>query len=107
MTKKAAQKFTPEEWQARFNAGAKQAQREYCTIFEFWRACRLKPCRRAQQCLGHARTCLKRGLGGVPYDDQYAANLRIIAATPPGTDQPTKSGRRSNAFSLVIYGPDR
>jgi hypothetical protein len=99
-------KFAPKEWQARFNAGAKQAQREYCTIFAFWRACRHKPCRRSQQCLGHARTCLKRGLDAVPYADQHAANLRIIAATPPRTDAPTGSGRRSDAQSLVTYGPD-
>lgn len=99
-------KFTPEEWQARFNAGAKQAQREYCDIFAFWRACRRKPCRRAKKCLGHARTCLKRGIDGVPYDMRDAANRRIIAATPADTDHPTRLGRRSDASSLVAYGPD-
>jgi hypothetical protein len=103
---KTTEKFAPQEYQARFNAGAKQAQREYCNIFEFWRACRLKPCRRAKQCLGHARTCLTRGLDAIPYDTQYEANLRIIAATPPHADAPTRSGRRSNASSLVAYGPD-
>ncbi len=41
-----------------------------------------------------------------PYEAQYQANLRIIAATPTDTDRPTKSGRCSNALSLVSYGPD-
>ncbi len=104
MTKTA--EFTPQEYQARFYAGAKQAQREYCNIFAFWRACRLKRCRRAKECLGRARTCLKRGLDGIAYDAQYEAKLRIIAATPPQADRPTRSGRRSDAFSLVAYGPD-
>jgi hypothetical protein len=99
-------KFTPDEWQMRFDAGARQAQREYCNIFEFWRACRRKRCRRAKTCGGHARICLTRGLGRVPYEAQYQANLRIIAATPTDADRPTKSGRRSNALSLVSYGPD-
>jgi hypothetical protein len=99
-------KFTPDEWQLRFDAGARQAQREYCNIFEFWRACQRKPCRRAKTCGGHPRTCLARGLGQVPYEAQYQANLRIIAATPADTDRPTKSGRGSNALSLVSYGPD-
>jgi hypothetical protein len=99
-------KFTPDEWQKRFDAGARQAQREYCNIFEFWRACQHKPCRRAKTCGGPARTCLARGLGQVPYEAQYQANLRIIAATAADTDRSTKSGRCSNALSLVSYGPD-
>jgi hypothetical protein len=106
MSKKPDDKLAPEEWQARFNAGARQAQREYCKIFALWRTCRYKPCRRAKRCVGRARGCLKRGLDQIPYDAQYQANLRIIAATPADADRPTKSGRRSDAASLVYYGPD-
>ena len=48
MSKGSEQTFTPEDFQKRFDAAAKAAQREYCDIFAFWRACRLKACRRAR-----------------------------------------------------------
>jgi hypothetical protein len=106
MTNTIEQKFTPEEWQARFNAAARAAQREYCTLFELWRTCHAKQCRRAHACHGPARACLTRGLSAVPYDVQHQAKLRIIAATPVDADRPTRSGRNSDASSLVAYGPD-
>lgn len=57
-----AENFTPEDFQKRFDAAAQAAQREYCDIFEFWRACRLKSCRRSKACgrpaaLSQARLC--------------------------------------------------
>jgi hypothetical protein len=50
----------------REDAAARAAQREYCEIFEFWRACRLKPCRRHNACGGDALSCLQRGFTQVP-----------------------------------------
>jgi hypothetical protein len=94
MREKTAAKLTPDEWQARFHAAAKAAQREYCDIFAFWRDCRYGPCRKAQRCSGDAIRCLKRGIGRVPYDAQYQAFGRVIAATPETADSPTKTARR-------------
>ena len=37
MSKESEQTFTPEDFQKRFDAAAKAAQREYCDIFAFWR----------------------------------------------------------------------
>jgi len=103
---KREQKFTPQEWQRRFNAGAKAAQRDYCELFRLWTACRYKPCRRARKCFGHARSCLERGLERIPDKVQYETNLRIIANITADADEPTRLGRSSDAMSLVFYGPD-
>lgn len=102
MSTKAKEKLSPEQWQARFNAAADAARREYCNMFKFWQACRYKPCRRATRCSGDARACLKRGIERVPYDDQFAATNRIIAATAADADAPSQSARRLPMFNLAL-----
>jgi hypothetical protein len=94
MTKESAEKLTPKEYQARFNAAGAQAQREYCNIFKFWRACRYKPCRRAGACRGDQRACLKRGVANVPRDILDRAHNQVIAATPADAIQPERTARR-------------
>jgi hypothetical protein len=106
MQKKREQKFTPEQYQARFDAGARAAQHEYCDIFALWRECRYKPCGRAKACRGRALACLRRGIARVPDEIQDAAQRAIVAATPPEADAPTRLGRNSSAFSLTAYGPE-
>lgn len=94
MSKKSEEKFTPEEWQQRFMAAAKVAQRDYCNIFEFWRACRLKAWRRAKSCGGDPHPCLKRSFLKVPDDQRDRALARVIRATPIDADRPTRSARQ-------------
>ena len=94
MTKQSAEKLTPKEYQARFNAAGAQAQREYCNIFKFWRACRYKPCRRAGACRGDQLACLKRGVVNVPRDILDRAHAQVIAATPADTIQLERTARR-------------
>ena len=53
--KKKAKELTPEQHQARFDAAAAAVRREYCNMFEFWRACRYKLCPKARVCSGDAR----------------------------------------------------
>jgi hypothetical protein len=103
MSNKSPEKFTPEEWQARFDAAAKQAQREYCNIFEFWRACRLKPCRKTKTCGGDPHGCLKWGLKQVPEEIQDRAFDRVVWATPADADRPTKSARQFTPFSFYLW----
>ena len=106
MGKKPEQKFTPEQYQARFDAGAKEAQREYCDLFAFWQACRSKPCRRAKACRGRALGCLRRNIERVGGDIQDQAQAAIVAATPRQADMPTRLGRNSSVLSLCAYGPE-
>ena len=103
MREKTATALTPEEWQARFNAAARAAQREYCDIFAFWRDCHYGPCRKARRCSGDGQACLKRNIGRVPYADQLAAFERVVAATPATADSPTKTGRRFAPYDFATW----
>jgi hypothetical protein len=83
MSKTTAKEDTPEEWQKRFNAAAEAAMREYCDMFEFWRDCRYKPCRKQRQCRGDARVCIKRCNAEISYEAGNEAHARLYARTPP------------------------
>jgi hypothetical protein len=100
-----AEHFTPEEFQKRFDAAARAAQREYCDIFAFWRACRLKACRRHKACGGDALSCLQRGFAQVPVEDSNRALERVIAATAADADRPTKLARRMSPQSFSLWPP--
>ena len=91
--KEKKKELTPEQHRARFDAAAAVVRREYCNIFEFWRACRYKLCRKARVCGGDARACLKRGIDQVPYEAKNRAQLQIIAATPPEAYSAVKTAR--------------
>jgi hypothetical protein len=100
---KSEAKLTGPQWQARYNAAAEVAQRQYCDIFKFWRGCRYKPCRRAKTCRGDSLLCLKRGRWGVPRDVLYQAELQVRAAIPAHLTGPERSGR---SMSPVSWLPD-
>lgn len=103
MSKESEQTFTPEEFQKRFAAAAKAAQREYCDIFGFWRACRMKSCRRSKACGGDPLRCLKHGYAQVPDEASDRALARIIAATAANADRPTQLARRMSPQSFYLW----
>ena len=78
MSKESEQAFTPEDFQKRFDAAAQAAQREYCDIFAFWRACRLKACG------GNPQLCLKRGYAQARTNSPIAL-WRVSSGRPPQT----------------------
>jgi hypothetical protein len=80
--KKSEAKLTGEEYQARYDAAAKVARRQYCDIFKFWRGCHYEPCRRAKTCRGDPSQCLQRGRWSLPPDVLYQAELQVRAAVP-------------------------
>ena len=83
-SKQTAKFLAAESYKARFRDERAKLQRAYCTLFEFWRACRFKPCRCARACEGDADACLKRGIGAVSRDAQWQARQQILDATPAG-----------------------
>ena len=103
MSKKTAQALAPKEWQARFKAAAAVVQREYCERFEFWRACRRKPCRRRKTCGGDAFACLKRNVDCVASERKDLASAEIIDATPAHADAPTQTARRLLADDFCAW----
>jgi hypothetical protein len=102
--KKSEAKLTGEEYQARYDAAAAVARRQYCDIFKFWRGCRFKPCRRAKTCRGDPSHCLQRGRWNLPPDVLYQAELRVRAAVPAHLTGPERSGRMVSPTSWL---PDR
>jgi hypothetical protein len=90
--KKKAKELTPEQHQARFDAAAAAVRREYCNMFEFWRACRYKLCPKARVCSGDARAIRCRM--------RYEAQLQIIAATPSEPYSAVKTARRFSPQGL-------
>jgi hypothetical protein len=103
MSKESEQAFTPEDFQKRFDAAAQAAQREYCDIFAFWRACRLKACRRSKACGGDPQLCLKRGYAQVPDELSDRALARVIGATAADADRPTKLARQMSPQSFYLW----
>jgi len=96
MSKESEQAFTPEDFQKRFDAAAQAAQREYCDIFAFWHACRLKACG------GDPQLCLKRGYAQVPNELSDRALARVIGATAADADRPTKLARQMSPQSFYL-----
>jgi len=103
MSKKPAPPLTPEDFQKRFDAAAKAAQREYCNIFAFWRGCKLKACRRAKACGGDPHVCLKRGFAQVSDDAADRALMRVCAATAADADRPTQLARHMSPQSFSLW----
>jgi hypothetical protein len=68
-------------------------QRHYCTLFQFWRHCRFKPCQRARACKGDQSACLRRWAGGVPRDRQFRARQDLLHATPLHVGAPERAAR--------------
>ena len=102
--KKSEAELTGEEYQARYDAAAEVAQRQYCDIFKFWRGCRYKPCRRAKTCRGDSSLCLNAAGGDVPRDVLCQAELQVKAAIPAHLTEPERAGR---CLSPTSWLPDR
>lgn len=86
--------LTQEEFRARFDAAKAEVQRHYCTLFGFWRSCRLKLCRRQNGCRGDAHACLKRSVGQVPRHAQFAARASVLRTAPRNLPAPEHAARQ-------------
>ncbi len=73
---------TVDEGLALADAAHAAVWRLYCEVFKFWRACRVKKCRRHRRCLGAPAPCLMRGLASVPEAERQAAAAAVIAGGP-------------------------
>jgi hypothetical protein len=56
--------------------------RLYCEVLRFWRACKVRKCRRHRRCLGEPAGCLMRGLPSVPEVQRIAAAKEVIVGGP-------------------------
>jgi hypothetical protein len=90
---KKAKTMTPERYTARFKAEKARLQREYCTLFKFWRACPFPPCRRSRACAGDQNACLRRRVDEVAREQQWLARRRIMKVTPASAGPPERMAR--------------
>jgi hypothetical protein len=81
-TTKSANMWKRLDYLTRFHAERARLQGHFCSIFGFWKTCRLKPCRRARACRGDPESCQKRSLDGVPHDQLRKAQAELLQATP-------------------------
>lgn len=93
--------LTQEEFRARFEAEKLEVQRRYCTLFGFWRGCRLRLCRRKRACAGDQHECLKRSVGQIPRGEQFAARQKLVQASPRNLPAPEYIARQlmPNSFA--------
>jgi len=102
LSRKSSEDLSPEEWQARFNAAAAAAQREYCNIFALWRDCANGLCRKVRACRGDQHACLRRGICTVPYEIQHEARAHVIAATPADADIFERTARQFSPAEFYL-----
>jgi hypothetical protein len=103
--KDSDEKLAPKEWQARHDAACAIVARKYCDMFNFWRDCRYKPCRSARRCVGDQGACLQKRWTSVPYDVGHAAEMRMLAETPPNADRFTRLAHHYGHHSLCLHDP--
>jgi hypothetical protein len=72
----------PAQAQARHDAEQTEMRRVQCTLFQFWRGCALKRCRRARRCDGDPHACFERWWPLVPevLKVQYRAAIVALGA---------------------------
>ena len=98
--------LTPKEWQARHDAACAIVARKYCDMFGFWRDCRYKPCRSARRCSGDQGNCLASRWPSVSYEAGVAAQIRMLAETPPNADRFTRAAHHFAHHSICLHIPN-
>jgi hypothetical protein len=93
LRKRKPQAKVPDDFVARFAAEKAAVQRHYCTVFELWKGCARKSCRRARACTGDQNACLQHGLEHVPQRVQQAARLLLLKTTPASAGPPERTAR--------------
>jgi hypothetical protein len=104
---KGKENLSPQEWQARHDAACAIVARRYCDMFEFWHACRYKPCRSARRCRGDQGFCLESRRDSVPYEAGIAAQIRMAAETPPDADRFTRAAHYYTPCSLCLHKSEK
>jgi hypothetical protein len=101
MSKQTAERQTPEEYATRFAAEKAALRWYYCDVFEFWRSCALKRCRRVRSCSGDAEACLRRRVREIARDVQWQARQHVLAATPADAGPAERNARELLPGTLV------
>jgi hypothetical protein len=80
---------TSQKYRDRYFAAQELVVRAYCDFFEFWRACRYRPCRRARGCRGDFIDCIVARRAGESHRFD-AARAYVRAHTPKDAGGPER-----------------
>ncbi len=95
-------KLRDAEFTARYKMEKILQRRRYCAVFELWRRCADRRCRRQRACTGDYAACLKRALPAVPHTAQWQARQEILAATPKNIGAPERAARQCMPLDFYI-----
>ena len=86
-------RLTDAQYLARFKAEKARLQRYYCSLFKFWRACPLRPCRKHRSCGGDAQLCLKRRVHEIAREAQWQARQHVLVSQSAEGGPPERMAR--------------
>ena len=92
---KHKRKLRPVAYAKRLATELTAQRRRFCNVFELWRACQRRPCKRLRTCNGDPTVCLARSIGGIPREQQVQARDAILAMTPGNIGAPEREARQS------------
>ena len=95
-------RLTAEQFIARYKAEKSLQRGRYCEVFELWRRCTSRRCRRQRACAGDHAACLKRALPAVPHGAQWQAREKILAATAKNIGAPERAARQCMPVDLYV-----
>ena len=89
-----------QKYRDRFYAAQELVVRAYCDFFEFWRACRYRPCRRARGCRGDFIDCMVARRAGESHRFD-AARAHVRARIPKDAGAPERHAWMSDSCTVT------
>jgi hypothetical protein len=92
-----------QEYRDRYYATQPRVVRTYCDFFAFWRACRLRRCRRSHGCRGDHIECIEARRKAVA-DRFDAARAHVRARVPPDAGGPERDAWNCDMCTIRWFG---
>jgi hypothetical protein len=89
-----------QKYRDRYFAAQELVVRAYCDFFDFWRACRYRPCRRARGCRGDYIDCMKARRGDEAHRFD-AARAHVRARIPKDAGVPERHAWMSDCCTVT------
>jgi hypothetical protein len=89
-----------QKYRDRYFAAQELVVRAYCDFFEFWRACRYRPCRRARGCRGDFIDCIVARRAGESHRFD-AARAHVRARIPKDAGAPERHAWMSDSCTVT------
>jgi hypothetical protein len=94
--------LTAAQFVARFKAEKALQQRRYCKVFDLWRQCPVRRCRRDHICRSNKPVCMLLAYHQLQHRAQWRARQDILDATPANIGAPERAARQCMPFDLCM-----